>query len=80
MTFEVISVAAHGAEGDDRAVRGRPGDDPGLVERGVALSSTAALAAKRVTTTIPIVFALANDPVGVGLVPNLARPGGNVTA
>ena len=45
----------------------------------VALSSTAALAAKRATTTVPIVFALANDPVGVGLVPNLARPGGNVT-
>ena len=45
----------------------------------VALSSIAALAAKRATTATPIVFALANDPVGVGLVSNLAHPGGNVT-
>jgi putative ABC transport system substrate-binding protein len=45
----------------------------------VALSSTAALAAKRESRVIPIVFALANDPVNVGLVASLARPGGNVT-
>ena len=39
-----------------------------------------ALAAKRATTVIPIVAASVGDPVGIGLVSNLARPGGNVTA
>ena len=37
------------------------------------------LAAKQVTSVIPIVFATAGDPVGSGLVATLARPGGNVT-
>ena len=37
------------------------------------------LAAKQATSVIPIVFATAGDPIGSGLVANLARPGGNVT-
>ena len=45
----------------------------------VAVSGAATQAAQQATRTIPIVMSLVNDPVGSGLIPSLARPGGNVT-
>ena len=65
---------------------GRSERFPELVDELVRLKTTviltvsvgAALSAKSRTTTIPIVF-IASDPLGLGLVPSLARPGGNLT-
>ncbi len=72
---------------DYRWAEGRADRFPALVAELVRLkvdvlfviSTPGALAAKNATQTIPIVFAAVGDPVGVGLVASLARPGGNAT-
>ena len=55
-----------------------------LLNRGVAVvvaggGTPAAMVAKEIVTTVPVVFAVAVDPVEVGLVPSLNHPGGNLT-
>jgi putative tryptophan/tyrosine transport system substrate-binding protein len=81
-------AAADHFEGDNVAIeahRGRLLDwASDLVDRGAAVlvasgSVSAVLAAKAVTTTIPIVFGFGADPIETGLVSSLDHPGGNIT-
>jgi len=70
-----------------RYAEGRPERLPDLaadlvrlnVDIIVATTNPAIAAAKRATTSIPIIMVIASDPVGTGFVASLARPGGNVT-
>ena len=75
-----LAVEYRWAESDRSRVPALVAD---LVERRVDVFVTpdpgAAIAAKKATTTIPIVFVTVGDPVGLGLVERLNRPGGNLT-
>src|SRR3954470_13477475 len=91
-TITLAKLAEYGfAEGDNLQVQVRYGSSDALTELArelvatgpdviVAVSRSAILAARRATSTVPIVMSfIGEDPVAAGLAANIAKPGGNVT-
>jgi ABC-type uncharacterized transport system substrate-binding protein len=75
-----VSFEYRYAKGDDQRLPELANDLVGLnVDVILTWGTDAALAAKQATTTIPIVMGTIGDPLGIGIVTNLAHPGGNVT-
>jgi putative tryptophan/tyrosine transport system substrate-binding protein len=74
-----IAIEYRWAEGRDERYAEISAEFARLKVDVIVTSGGAVLATKKVTSAIPIVFAVAADPVGGGLVASLARPGGNVT-
>lgn len=75
-----LIVERRSAEGDKERLKEYAADLVRLnVDVIVTMGTPAGVAAKQATSTIPIVLGVNADPVGVGLVTSLARPGGNVT-
>jgi len=74
-----VAIEYRWAEGRTERIREIAAEFVRLEVDVIVAVGGAVLAAKEVTTKIPIVFALAVDPIGTGMVDSLARPGGNVT-
>jgi putative ABC transport system substrate-binding protein len=75
-----LTIEVRYAEGKQDRLPGLAVDLVNLkVDLIFASTTPAAVAAKQATTTIPIVIGFVADPIGSGLVPRLARPGGNIT-
>ena len=75
-----VSFESRWGKGDDNGIRKLAEELVGLkMDVIVTGGQLAAIAAKRATTTIPIVMGSGSDPVAVGLVASLRQPGGNVT-
>jgi putative tryptophan/tyrosine transport system substrate-binding protein len=75
-----IRIEYRWAAGDPDRIRAYAAEMVGLAPEAILANSTPVLAAlRKETQTIPIVFSGVSDPVGVGFVASLARPGGNLT-
>ena len=75
-----VAIEYRWTEGQDERYAAMAAELVGLkVDIIVALGTPAILAARKATTIVSIVFPIASDPVGDGLVASLSRPGGNVT-